>query len=346
VTPIRTRRQGRRSKRNVQPLIFYTKLLIVLAILTIQAPSIFIGIDVSKKTLQLASQSLKLPAQIANEPKAIQTLIASVQKHRQEALVVCESTGGLEQALVRGLQEADIPVSVINPRQARNFALASNQLAKTDKIDALMLADFARRMNPDPTPKTNPNVQLLATLVARRADLIQTLTAERNRCQQCPQAFVQKSLCRSVKFLQKEIKAIEDQMAKILSTDALLTKKYELLMAVEGVGPITAMTLLATMPELGQLKDNEVAHLIGVAPLNRDSGFFKGRRKIYGGRRFARRVLYMASLSAARCNHVLSQFYNRLTQSKPKKVALVAVMRKLIIHLNRVLKPLCAQSTL
>jgi transposase len=318
----------------------HTKFLIVL---TVQVPSLFIGIDVSKKTLQLASQSLNLPAQIANEPKAIKTWIASIQKYHQQTLVVCESTGGLEQALVQGLQEANIPVSVINPRQARNFALASNQWAKTDKIDALMLADFGCRMNPDPTPKPNPKVQQLAALVARRADLIQTLSAERNRLQQCPQAFVQKSLCRSVKFLQKEIEATEAQMAKILSSDALLTKKYELLMAVDGVGPITATILLATMPELGQLTGNEVAHLIGVAPLNCDSGLFKGRRKIYGGRSFARRVLYMASLSAARYNQVLSQFYNRLIQTKPKKVALVAVMRKLIVHLNRVLKPLCAQ---
>jgi transposase len=238
------------------------------------------------------------------------------------------------------LQKADLKVCVLNPRQARDFARAANRLAKTDKIDAAMLAEFGRRMEPRPASKVAPWVRTLAALVGRREELTAMRTAENNRLGQNFLSFVAKQLNASIKRFNKDIKALEVQIDRLIESTPELKTKHQLLCAVQGVGSITATTLLATMPELGSLESNQVANLLGVAPLNCDSGQWHGKRRIYGGRRFARRVIYMASLTATRHNEILKAFYDRLVQAgKPKKVALVAVMRKLIIYLNRVLKP-------
>jgi transposase len=233
---------------------------------------IFVGIDVAKKSLEVSSKELTLPRQIGNEQKEIKGLVKTLKRYRQKVLVVCESTGGLEMKLVQQLQEEEIDVSVINPTKARHFALSAKQVAKTDKIDAAMLAEYGQRMQPEPTPQAEPQVRSLAALVARREDLVQMRTAERNRRQQSTEATVIKSLEESLKTIEANIKRLEQQMSVLVVANPALAQKFKQLCSVEGVGKTVAHVLLATMPELGTLERNEVAHLIGVAPLNNDSG--------------------------------------------------------------------------
>jgi transposase len=302
--------------------------------------SIFVGIDIAKFSLQIACLELKLDPQLPNSLVGWNRLVKLLKIHRAKVLVICEATGGLQRGLVDQLQKADLKVCVLNPRQARDFARAANRFAKTDKIDAAMLADFGRRMEPRLAAKVAPWVRTLAALVGRREELTAMRTAENNRLGQNALSFVAKQLNASIKRLNQDLKALDVQIDRLIESTPELQTKHQLLCAVQGVGSITATTLLATMPELGTLEPNQVANLLGVAPLNCDSGQWRGKRRIYGGRRFARRVTYMASLSATRHNQILKAFYDRLVQAgKPKKVALVAVMRKLIIYLNRVLKP-------
>lgn len=302
--------------------------------------SIFVGIDIAKFSLQIACLELKLDSQLPNSLVGWNRLVKLLKIHRAKVLVICEATGGLQRGLVDQLQKADLKVCVLNPRQARDFARAANRLAKTDKIDAAMLAEFGRRMEPRLAAKVAPWVRTLAALVGRREELTAMRTAENNRLGQNALSFVAKQLNASIKRLNQDLKALEVQIERLIESTPELQTKHQLLCAVQGVGSITATTLLATMPELGTLEPNQVANLLGVAPLNCDSGQWRGKRRIYGGRRFARRVTDMASLSATRHNQILKAFYDRLVLAgKPKKVALVAVMRKLIIYLNRLLKP-------
>jgi transposase len=302
--------------------------------------SIFVGIDIAKFSLQIACLELKLETQLPNSLVGWNRLVKLLKIHGAKVLLICEATGGLERGLVDQLQKADLKVCVLNPRQARDFARALNRLAKSDKIDAAMLAEFGRRMEPRPAVKVAPWVRTLAALVGRREELTAMRTAENNRLEQNLLSFVAKQLNASIKRFTKDIQALEVQIDRLMESSPELKTKHQLLCEVQGVGSITASTLLATMPELGSLESNQVANLLGVAPLNCESGQWRGKRRIYGGRRFARRVMYMASLSATRHNEILQTFYRRLVQAgKPKKVALVAVMRKLIIYLNRVLQP-------
>jgi transposase len=302
--------------------------------------SIFVGIDIAKSFLQIACLELKLETQLPNSLVGWDRLVKLLKIHGPKVLLICEATGGLERGLVDQCQKADLKVCVLNPRQPRDFARAANRLAKTDKIDAATLAEFGRRMEPRPAAKVAPWVRTLAALVGRREELTAMRTAESNRLDQNFLSFVDKQLNASIKRLNKDLKALDVQIDHLIESTPELKTKHQLLCAVQGVGSITATTLLATMPELGSLAPNQVANLLGVAPLNCDSGQWRGKRRIYGGRGFARRVMYMASLTATRHNEILKAFYERLVQAgKPKKVALVAVMRKLIIYLNRVLKP-------
>jgi transposase len=302
--------------------------------------SIFVGIDIAKFFLQIACLELKLDSQLPNSLVGWNRLVKLLKTHGTKVLVICEATGGLERGLVDQLQKADLTVCVLNPRQARDFARAANRLAKTDKIDAAILAEFGRRMDPRPAAQVAAWVRTLAALVGRREELTQLRTAETNRLEQTFLSFVAKQLKASINRLNKDLKALQVQIDSLIESTPELKTKHQLLCAVQGVGSITATTLLATMPELGTLSSSQVANLLGVAPLNSDSGQWRGKRRIYGGRRFARRVMYMASLSATRHNEILKAFYDRLVQAgKPKKVALVAVMRKLIVYLNRLLKP-------
>jgi transposase len=304
-----------------------------------KTPSIFVGIDVAKATLEVFCAELPLEPQLPNSPAAIRRLCRALRRHRLKVLVVCEATGGLEAALVEALHQAQLAVSVVNPRRARDFAKACGQLAKTDRIDARLLAEFGRRLQPEPTPAPDPSLQALAALVARREELVQMRVAEQNRLHASVHPEVRASLQRALARLGREIQRLEAVLEGQCQRQPALAQKRARLCAVAGVGPVCAMTLLATVPELGRLSEGQCAHLLGVAPLNCDSGTWRGKRHIYGGRRFARRVLYMAALGAARTNPVLAPFYQRLLAAgKPPKVALVAVMRKLVVYLNRLLR--------
>jgi transposase len=304
-----------------------------------KTPSLFVGIDVAKATLEVFCAELSLALEVPNAPAGIRSLCQALRRHRAEVLVVCEATGGLEAAFVDALHQAHIPVSVLNPRRARDFAKACGKLAKSDRIDARLLAEFGRRLQPEPTPVPEPCLRELAALVARRDELVQMRAAEKNRLHASVHPAVRASLQRSIEGLSREVTRLESLLESVCEGHPELRRKRETLCTVEGVGLICATTLLATVPELGSLSDGQCAHLLGVAPLNCDSGQSRGQRHIWGGRRFARRVLYMAGLVALRFNPVLAPFYQRLIAAgKPPKVALVAVMRKLLIHLNRLLR--------
>jgi transposase len=305
-----------------------------------KTPSIFVGIDVAKATLEVFCAELPLAPQVPNAPVGIRSLCQALRRHRAKVLVVCEATGGLEAALVEALHQAHLAVSVVNPRRARDFAKACGRLAKTDRIDARVLAEFGRRLQPEPTPAPEPCLQALAALVARREELVQMRVAEQNRLHASVQPEVRASLQRAIERLGREIQRLEAVLEGLCQSQPALAQKRATLCAVAGVGPVCATTLLATVPELGTLSAGQCAHRLGVAPLNCDSGTWRGKRHIYGGRRFARRVLYMAAMGAAHTNPVLAPFYQRLIAAgKPPKVALVAVMRKLVLYLNGLLRP-------
>ena len=255
--------------------------------------------------------------------------------------VVCEATGPYHQGLVAALHAAHVVVSVVNPRLPRDFARSRGQLAKTDKIDALLLADYGRTMTPAPTPRPDPRLVLLDDLVTRRAQLVEDRAREKNRLQQTTCARAVASLKRHLRQLDAEIEAFLLHIDEVVSATPALRAKVQCLVGVQGVGTLTASALLAALPELGTLSKNEVAALAGLAPFNRDSGAFRGTRSIRGGRGQVRRALYMAALSASRCNPILKTVYQRLRSAgKAHKVALTAVMRKLLVYLNSILKRL------
>ena len=239
------------------------------------------------------------------------------------------------------LQQAPIPVSVVNPRLPRDFARARNRLAKTDAIDARILADYGRTMQPSPTPKPDPQMVLLDDLVTRRRQLVADRAAERTRLEQTTRPELLASLRLHLRHLNGQIEKLWALIAGLIQATPALRAKIALLVQVQGVGELTASALLAALPELGTLSPNEVTALAGLAPFNRDSGSFRGTRSIHGGRSDVRTALYMAALCATRTNPFLKPVYQHLrANGKPHKVALVAVMRKLLIHLNRILHPL------
>jgi transposase len=302
---------------------------------------ITVGIDVAKNTIEVAI-GLELPTlNLGNDANGFDTLLTQLAAHRT-ALVVMEATGGLESAVACTLQAAGYAVAVINPRQARDFARAMGQLAKTDCIDARILAQLGdvlqRRPDRDkfirPLPTTEQ--QQLAAMVIRRRQLIAMLGAERNRLEQAHPSS-KKSLNTIIKALTKELARIEEGMAEYIQSK--FPDLSDLLNSAKGVGKTTSSTLIAEVPELGKLSRREISALVGVAPINRDSGVMRGRRMIFGGRSSVRHVLYMAALVASRYNPVIKVFYDRLVAAgKPKKVALVACMRKLLTILNAMVK--------
>jgi transposase len=250
------------------------------------------------------------------------------------ALVVLEATGGVELALVAQLGAVGLPVVVTNPRQVRDFARATGQLAKTDRIDAEILARFADQVRPELRPLPDPAIQELAALLARRRQLVEMLTAERNRLRRAARR-VRPRITEHVHWLERELDDIDHDLADAIRSSPLWREQEDLLRTVPGIGPVVASTLLAGLPELGRLNRKEIAALVGVAPLNRDSGTLRGRRSVWGGRGQIRAALYMAALAATRFNPKVRAFYQRLLAAgKPKKVALVACMRKLLTILN------------
>lgn len=306
-----------------------------------------VGIDVSKAWLDVAVGAQEQPWRVANSTEGIADLVARLQPLQVE-LIVLESTGGLEGMVLAELHAAGLPVARVNPGRVREFAKATGQLAKTDRLDARILAQYAQVIRPDPVHLPSEDEQYLAALVSRRRQLTDMLVAEKNRLPTTPtrlQAGVRKHLA----WLKAEIRTLEQEIEDFIRRTPLWREKDELLKSVPGIGDVTACTLLAELPELGQLNRKEIAALVGVAPFNRDSGRIHGKRHIHGGRTSVRTPLYMATLSATRFNPVIRTFYQHLlAKGKEKKVALVACMRKLLTILNAILRhhqPWCLAPT-
>jgi transposase len=258
-------------------------------------------------------------------------------------LVVLEATGGLEAPLVAALATAQVPVVQVNPRQIRDFARATGRLAKTDALDAQILARFAATVRPTPRPLPDEATRALEALVTRRRQLLEMLTAEQNRLTAAmasgQPARVRTQLREHIRWLKRQLADLDTDVRAAIRTSPLWRAQEDLLRSVPGVGPVLAATLLATVPELGHLSRKAIAALVGVAPFNRDSGHFRGTRSTWGGRAPTRAVLYMSALVASRYNPALRALYARLVRDgKPKKVALVACMRKLIVLLNAILR--------
>jgi len=297
---------------------------------------VFVGIDVSKAQLDVAFRPegrFSAPNDEAGVTQVLERLRAV-----PPTLVVLEATGGLEILLTGVLVAAGVPVAVVNPRQVRDFAKATGRLAKTDTLDAQTLAHFAEVMRPELRPLPDEQTQALAAILARRRQLVEMLTAEKNRLGSAPKP-VRQSLRTHIAWLERAVSHTDRDLAHAIRESPVWREKDALLRSTPGVGPVMTTTLLANLPELGTLTGKQIAALAGVAPLNRDSGTWHGKRTVWGGRAQIRATLYMAALVAARFNPVIRAFYQRLCAAgKAKKVALTACMRKLLIILNAMLK--------
>ena len=296
----------------------------------------YIGIDVSKATLDIASLPDGESWTVANDDAGLAELMPRLVA-LAPLLVVMEATGGFEMLTALTLAKAGLPIAVVNPRQVRDFAKAMGQLAKTDALDAGMLADFAQRIRPEPRPLPDEAAQLLESLLTRRRQIVEMLTAEKNRLG-FARGPVKRDISQHIRWLEKRLTDVDGDLQDAVAASPLYQAKSDLLRSVPGVGPVTALTLLATLPELGHLSRHQIAALVGVAPLNRDSGTMRGKRMVWGGRAPVRAVLYMAALVGLKHNPVLRVFYERLRAAgKPFKVAATACMRKLLTILNAML---------
>lgn len=299
--------------------------------------TIFVGIDVAKAHLDVAVLPEKRTCQVANDDTGFVELINWLGQP-QDTLVVLEATGGYQTAAASALCAAGFSVVVVNPRQVREHAKSRGQLAKTDTLDALILADFAFRNQPEVRPLPDEETRLLQAQVARRRQLRDMLTMETNRLQQAPKEL-KRDIIAHIKWLEKRLEQANDDIDKQIRNSSIWREQDDLLQSVPGVGKVTSHTLIAELPELGKLNNKEIAKLAGIAPLNRDSGKFSGHRIVWGGRAAVRAALYMAVISAVRHNPIIAAFYQRLkARGKASKVALVACMRKLLIILNSMLK--------
>ena len=299
--------------------------------------AVWAGIDVAKAHLDLAVEGAVGARRFPNDDAGISHAVAWLQQ-RQPAGVVVEATGGYERALLQAASAAGLAVSVVNPRQVRDFARATGQLAKTDALDAQVLARFGGRLAPRPTLLAEDNQADFASLVARRRQLLEMLTAERNRLSPA-RPSAQRSIEAHIGWLEQELAAVEQQLEAHIAADPAQAERAALLRSVPGVGPVLTQTLLADFAELGSLDGRQAAALAGVAPLNRDSGTLRGRRTVWGGRAPVRAALYMATLVGTRYNPVLRGYYQRLLAAgKAKKLALVACMRKLLVILNAIVR--------
>lgn len=297
----------------------------------------FVGIDVSKDTLDVAVRPEERHWQTANTEEAFPELIERLRA-LEPTLIVIEATGGLERAVVAAMVEAELPVAVVNPRQTRDFAKATGRLAKTDEIDAADLAFFGEAIEPEPCSLPDAAVQTLSALNTRRQQLVKMLTAERNRLHTALPA-ARPSLREHIRWLEREQEKVESELQRLIDQNLSFRRKFKLLCSVKGIGPATSYTLISQLPELGTVNRKEIAALVGVAPFNRDSGRWRGKRTTWGGRAGVRAQLYMAALTASQHNPVVRAFYQRLIEAgKPKKVALTACMRKLVVILNAMVK--------
>lgn len=296
-----------------------------------------VGIDTSKTQLDIYIRPLDEFFSVDNNARGIKEAVKRL-KAVHPVRIVIEATGRLELPFVVAAQKAKLPVTVANPMHIRRFAGAIGQLAKTDKLDARIIAHFGAALEPEPTELKPEKVRLVSDLLARRSQLLEMSTMEKNRLSILPKPM-HTSLKRHIKHIQTEVKRIEKQLDKLIDRTPLWQEKRDLLMSVNGVGKILTYTLLSDLPELGQLNRREIAALVGVAPMNRDSGNYTGKRRIRGGRARVRTVLFMAIMSAVQSNPKLKRKYAQLKAAgKTPKVALVACMRKLLTILNVMMK--------
>jgi transposase len=294
----------------------------------------YVGVDVSKARLDLAHRPSGETWSESNDHAGIQRLVEQVKEIGPE-LVVLEATGGYEAPAAAALATAGIAVAVVNPRQVRDFAKALNKLAKTDRIDALVLAHFAQAVRPEPRPLSDEAQQRLEALMLRRRQIIEMVVAESNRLESCRVAQVRHDIEETVTWLRRRLKDIDRDLDRAIRDSPVWREREPLFRGVPGVGRVTIAALASELPELGKLNRKQIAALVGVAPFNDDSGKRDGRKRVWGGRSGVRATLYMAAVAAIRCNPVLKPFYAHLcANGKPKKVALVACMRKLLTHLN------------
>ena len=300
--------------------------------------AIFVGVDVAKAQLDVYVQPTGERFVAGTDEAALASMVARVRALAPQ-LVVLEATGGYEIAVTAALAHADVPVAVVNPRQIRDFARATGQLAKTDALDARVIARFAEAVRPPARPLPSPQAQALSELVARRRQLLDMLGAEQNRQRQAREPRLQQRIARHVAWLQRALEDLEEDIAQLIQSSPVWRTKENLLTSMPGIGDVTANALIADLPELGQLDRRRIAALVGIAPFNRDSGQWRGRRMIRGGRPTVRRALYMATLVAIRYNPAIGTCYRRLVQAgRPKKVAIIAAMRKLLTTLNAMLR--------
>ncbi len=299
---------------------------------------VFVGIDVSKATLDIAVRPSGETWQVPNEPAAIAELVTRV---RQEApaLVVLEATGGFEHTVVAALAAGGLPVVVANPRQVHDFGKALGQLAKTDRIDAALLALFAERVRPEPRPLPDAATEALGALLTRRRQLLEMLTAERNRLGFARAPQIRRGIQQHLRWLERQLAGVDTDLGQTIQASPVWRATEDLLRSVPGIGPVVSRTLIGALPELGRLNRKQIAALVGVAPHARDSGTRRGKRMVWGGRAPVRAALYMGALVASRHNPVIRAFYQRLRAAgKPAKVALTACMRKLLVTLNAMMR--------
>jgi transposase len=308
-----------------------------MANLTQSKSSVNVGVDVGKSFLDVYIHEKQIYFQAENTTKGIQSILKRLAHYQVERLVV-EATGRYEFALAEAAYLKELPVCIMKPLSIRRYAGAVEQLAKTDKIDAAIIAEFAAVIKPKPTPQKSKNLLAIKDLLSRRRQVMEMRTQELNRIKIMGKSL-EASCQRIIKTLDKEIERLEKALSTYVDEQEEWSEKRELLITTPGVGNTLIYTLLADLPEIGTLSNKQIGALVGVAPMNRDSGSLRGKRKIKGGRATVRTMLYMATLSATQCNPVIKYFYNKLVdQGKQKKVALVACMRKLITILNAMVR--------
>jgi transposase len=297
----------------------------------------YVGIDVSKERLDVAVTPSRKKWQYPNDEAGIDKLTARLKK-LSPALIVLEPTGGLEAPVAAALSADSLPVAIVNARQVRDYARATGKLAKTDNLDALVMAEFASAVKPEVRSLPDEESQAIKATVSRRRQLMEMLTAEKNRLAIAGK-HLKPSILGHIEWLKKEIEGLDRDLRHQIESSPLWREKDNLLQSIPGVGKVLSATLLGELRELGELNRKQIAALVGVAPFNRDSGMMRGRRTIWGGRAKIRGVLYMAALVATRFNPVIRCFYQRLlARGKAKKVALVACMRRLLTIMNAILK--------
>lgn len=298
---------------------------------------IWVGIDVSSESLEVAARPRGEFWSAANTATGIKEAVAKL-KPLSPKMIVVEATGGLEVPIVTALASAGLPVVVVNPRQVRDFAKATGTLAKTDKLDAHVIAHFGEAVRPDIRPIKDEELQELTEIIARRRQIVDMLTAEKNRLKRSSKQ-VAKDIKAHIAWLEKRLDKTDVELHKRIKENPLWRKKDEICRSVPGVGPVLSMSLLANLPELGQVGPRQISALVGVAPFNHDSGKYHGHRIVWGGRSNVRSVLYMATMTAVRFNPNIKAFYERLLgNGKKPKVAITACMRKLLVILNAMIR--------